>query len=265
MKISKIVCTMLIVFLITSSFSLVFGVSELAFDGGGTASQGSGAGRDDNSSETKDFWNAATDWFSNVDKNENLEDLGGRVDDVVNTFSNMISVVGTTVFVIVTIFLGIKYMYGSVDAKASVKESLTTLLVACIFFFGWNSIKNLLFPNNNFIFIESTDTSYEQMVGRIFAFATYIAQFLAVIGIVYVGVRYIFAGAEGKANLKGKSTTFLIGIILTFCATSFLSLISDIVNDSINNANATSKYEIVQEIEIAKDENILLNNNIYSV
>ena len=46
MKINKIVCTMLIVFLITSSFSLVFGVSELAFDGGGTASQGSGAGRD---------------------------------------------------------------------------------------------------------------------------------------------------------------------------------------------------------------------------
>ena len=127
MKINKIVCTMLIVFLITSSFSLVFGVSELAFDGGGTASQGSGAGRDDNSSETKDFWNTATDWFSKVDKDE---ELGAGVKDVVNTFSNMISVVGTTVFVIVTIFLGIKYMYGSVDAKASVKESLTTLLVA---------------------------------------------------------------------------------------------------------------------------------------
>ncbi len=262
MKINKIVCTMLIVFLITSSFSLVFGVSELAFGGGGSASQSSGAGRDTTSGGSDDFWNKATDWFSNVDKDE---ELGPGVKDVVNTFSNMISVVGTTVFVIVTIFLGIKYMYGSVDAKASVKESLTTLLVACIFFFGWNSIRNLLFPNNNFIFIESTDTSYEQMVGRIFAFATYIAQFLAVIGIVYVGVRYIFAGAEGKASLKGKSVNFLIGIILTFCATSFLSLISDIVNDSINSASTTSKYEIVQEVEIAKDENILLNNNIYSV
>lgn len=287
MKISKIVCTMLIVFLITSSFSLVFGVSitscdkknlekkEIASIGDGLDSiidvvedaetEIDKTQTENNKEDNKDFWNAATDWFSNVDKNENLEDLGGRVDDVVNTFSNMISVVGTTVFVIVTIFLGIKYMYGSVEAKASVKESLTTLLVACIFFFGWNSIKNLLFPNNNFIFIESTDTSYEQMVGRIFAFATYIAQFLAIIGIVYVGVRYIFAGAEGKATLKGKSTTFLIGIILTFCATSFLSLISDIVNDSINSASTTSKYEIVQEVEIAKDENILLNNNIYSV
>lgn len=286
MKINKIVCTMLIVFLITSSFSLVFGVSitscdkknlekkEIASIGNGLDSiidvvedaetEIDKTQTENNKEDNKDFWNAATDWFSNVDKNENLEDLGGRVDDVVNTFSNMISVVGTTVFVIVTIFLGIKYMYGSVDAKASVKESLTTLLVACIFFFGWNSIKNLLFPNNNFIFIESTDTSYEQMVGRIFAFATYIAQFLAIIGIVYVGVRYIFAGAEGKATLKGKSTTFLIGIILTFCATSFLSLISDIVNDSINSASTTSKYEIVQEVNIAKDENILLNN-IYSV
>lgn len=284
MKINKIVCTMLIVFLITSSFSLVFGVSitscdkknlekkEIASIGNGLDSiidvvedaetEIDKTQTENNKEDNKDFWNAATDWFSNVDKDE---ELGPGVKDVVNTFSNMISVVGTTVFVIVTIFLGIKYMYGSVDAKASVKESLITLLVACIFFFGWNSIKNLLFPNNNFIFIESTDTSYEQMVGRIFAFATYIAQFLAVIGIVYVGVRYIFAGAEGKASLKGKSVNFLIGIILTFCATSFLSLISDIVNDSINSASTTSKYEIVQEVEIAKDENILLNNNIYSV
>lgn len=257
MKISKIICTVLIVFIVTTSFCFVFGANG----GGGSASQSSGAGRDTTSGGSDDFWNQATDWFSKVDKDE---ELGTGVKEVVNTFSNMISVVGTTVFVIVTIFLGIKYMYGSVEAKASVKESLTTLLVACIFFFGWNSIRNLLFPNNNFIFIESTDTSYEQMVGRIFAFATYIAQFLAIIGIVYVGVRYIFAGAEGKATLKGKSTTFLIGIILTFCATSFLSLISDIVNDSINSASTTSKYEIVQEVEIAKDENILLNN-IYSV
>lgn len=250
MKKNKFICTLLLVVVSFFTLNVVLGVDNQKIIVG---------------EADKDFWNAATDWFSSVNKNEDLEEVGSRVDDVINTFSNMISVIGTTVFVIVTIFLGIKYMYGSVEAKASVKESLTTLLVACIFFFGWNSIKNLLFPNNNFIFIESTDTSYEQMVGRVFAFATYIAQFLAIIGLVYVGVRYIFAGAEGKANLKGKSVTFLIGIILTFCATSFLNLISDIINDSINSANTTSKYEFVQEIEISKEENILLNSNIYSI
>ena len=64
-----------------------------------------------------------------------------------NKIVQIVSTVGSILSVIVIIVLGIKYMYGSVDAKASVKESLTTLLVACIFFFGWNSIKNLLFPN----------------------------------------------------------------------------------------------------------------------
>ena len=133
---------MLIVFLITSSFSLVFGVSELAFDGGGTASQGSGAGRDTTSSGSDDFWNKATDWFSNVDKDE---ELGTGVKDVVNTFSNMISVVGTTVFVIVTIFLGIKYMLGSVEEKASYKKTLLPFIIGAAFIFAASTIATIVY------------------------------------------------------------------------------------------------------------------------
>ncbi|MDD3304480.1 MAG: hypothetical protein PHP54_06170 [Clostridia bacterium] len=243
MKKNKIICIILLVF-------VVFMISNTIFATSG---------------DSNDFWKSATEWFKNIDPNKKLDSDGG-VANVVQTFTNMISVVGNTVFVIVTIFLGIKYMYGSVEAKASVKESLISLLVACVFFFGWDALSNLLFPNNNFIFIQQGDTSYEQMVGRIFAFATYIAQFLAILGIIYVGVRYIFAGAEGKASLKGKSAVFLIGIILAFCSTSFLSLVSDIVNESINGTSATEKSNIViQDTIIAKDEDILLSNNVFSI
>lgn len=247
MKKNKIVSLLLLLLLTFSIFGGVYASEESAGGYMGVKN---------------DFWNQATNWFSKVNKNE---DFKPGVGEVVSTFTNMISVVGTTVFVIVTIFLGIKYMYGSVEAKASVKESLITLLVACVFFFGWDALSNLLFPSNNFIFIKSSDTSYEQMVGRVFAFATYIAQFLAVIAILYVGIRYIFAGAEGKASLKGKSVTFLIGIILTFCATSFLGFISDVVNDSLENSSTSSSTFVVQEIINSKDENILLNNDIYSI
>ena len=176
-----------------------------------------------------DFWGQATNWFNKIETSgDNPE-----IKELVDTFQDMINVLGTTVIVLVTIFLGIKYIFGSVESKAGVKEGLVTLIVVCVFFFGWSALRNLLFPNNSLIFIESTDTSYTSILGRIFSIATFIANILAVLGIVYVGIRYIFAGASGKGELKAKSPMLLIGIILAFASVSFLSYISKVISEII--------------------------------
>ena len=176
-----------------------------------------------------DFWGQATNWFNKIETSgDNPE-----IKELVDTFQDMINVLGTTVIVLVTIFLGIKYIFGSVESKAGVKEGLVTLIVVCVFFFGWSALRNLLFPNNSLIFIESTDTSYTSILGRIFSIATFIANILAILGIVYVGIRYIFAGASGKGELKAKSPMLLIGIILAFASVSFLSYISKVISEII--------------------------------
>lgn len=176
-----------------------------------------------------DFWGFANKWFEQGQyvNNENIN-------EIVGTFKSMINVLGTTVITLVTMMLGIKYMYGSVDSKASVKESLVTLVVACVFFFGWTGISNLLFPDNNFIFVKKEDATFADTLGRIFSIGTYIANFLAIGGIIYVGIKYIFAGASGKADLKAKSGQFLIGIILAFCTVNFLTYISDIIQEVLS-------------------------------
>lgn len=188
-----------------------------------------------------DFWTDANSWY----KGEGFEGddmiAPGDIDDVatiapaavevIDTFSDMVNVVGTTVFVAVTIFLGIKYMFGTFEAKADVKESLLNLLVACIFFFGWNSIWNILFQNGQFVLTPLDSTSYESVVAKVFNTLTNVANFLAVGAVLYIGIRYIFAGATGKAELKAKSDQFIIGIILSFCAVGFLNLVSTIVNE----------------------------------
>ena len=176
-----------------------------------------------------DFWGQATNWFNKIETSED----NPEIKELIDTFQDMINVLGTTVIVLVTIFLGIKYIFGSVESKAGVKEGLVTLIVVCIFFFGWSALRNLLFPNNSLIFIESTDTSYTSILGRIFSIATFIANILAVLGIVYVGIRYIFAGASGKGELKAKSPMLLIGIILAFASVSFLSYISKVISEII--------------------------------
>ena len=176
-----------------------------------------------------DFWGQATNWFNKIETSED----NPEIKELIDTFQDMINVLGTTVIVLVTIFLGIKYIFGSVESKAGVKEGLVTLIVVCVFFFGWSALRNLLFPNNSLIFIESTDTSYTSILGRIFSIATFIANILAILGIVYVGIRYIFAGASGKGELKAKSPMLLIGIILAFASVSFLSYISKVISEII--------------------------------
>ena len=177
-----------------------------------------------------DFWAQASRWFS-LGKKEHgtIGHVGQSAIEIISEFEDMVSVLGTTVIVLVTIFLGIKYMFGTFESKADVKESLVTLLVACVFFFGWTLIWNLLFPNGEFVFNPSNAESYKTPLGIVFSTATSIANFLAIGAILYVGIKYIFAGADGKAELKGKSVQFIIGIIMAFCTVGLLNYISNIV------------------------------------
>ncbi len=183
------------------------------------------------SGSNKDFWGNANSWFSsaqNAGANSSKKNK-----EIIDTMEDMILVVGTAAISIATIFLGIKYMFGSADSKADCKQSLMNLLVACVFFFGWNSIKNVLMPGNRFVFFSVSDATYKDPVARFYDIFVYIAQFAAIIAIIYVGVKYIFAGVQGKADLKEKSGMFLIGIILAFCSTGFLTYISKVINEAI--------------------------------
>ena len=175
------------------------------------------------------MWSSASNWFKGVDTNNNSD----QAKKIISEFSSIINVVGTTVIVIATIFLGVKYIIGSVESKTEVKESLITLLIACLFFFGWNEISNILVPGGKLIWSSTNDTSYKQMVGRVFNTVVFILNIAAVIAIIYVGIKYIFSGASGKAELKGRSPYFIIGIILTFCSVALLNFVSKVINEII--------------------------------
>lgn len=175
-----------------------------------------------------DFWTDASTWYGNGP----AEGIVDGTQDVFTILSDMINLAGTSVIIIVTIVLGVKYMFGSVDAKGDVKESLITLLVACLFFFGWQALRNLLIPGNKFIFTQQP--SYQEVIGSIFSTVVYVLQFLVVAAIIYVGVRYIFSGSSGRADLKAKSGQFIIGIIMAFATTNFLAFISKVINDTLS-------------------------------
>lgn len=178
-----------------------------------------------------DFWNQATSWYSGGQVNTTLP---GSASNIIDTLANYINIIGTAVFIIVTTVLGIKYIFGSVEDKADIKESLVTLIVAAVFFFGWAHIRNLIIGTNSntFIFTQNA-TTLPQIVSKIFGIFVYVANFLAIGGIIYVGVKYLLSGASGRADLKGKSVQFVLGIIMAFATINFLNYLSKIINSIV--------------------------------
>ncbi len=182
------------------------------------------------SSETTsvdEMWSSASSWFGNVETANNSQPAVS----IVSEFSSIVNVIGTTVIVIATIILGIKYIIGSVESKTEVKENLITLLIACIFFFGWQGISAILIPGGRLVWSNVNDASYKNLVGRVFSSIVFVLNVATIAAIIYVGVRYIFSGASGKADLKARSPYFFIGIIMAFCSVSFLTFVSNVINE----------------------------------
>jgi hypothetical protein len=175
-----------------------------------------------------DFWGDANKWYGTVNLSDASETSGVR-SGIFKELADMINILGTSVIVIATIILGVKYMLGSVESKADVKENLITLLVACLFFFGWQAIRDLLAPNNVFVF--TNGGTFAATVGSVFSTVLYMLKFIVISAVIYVGVKYIFAGASGKADLKSKSGLFVIGIIMALATSNFLTVISNIINE----------------------------------
>ncbi len=58
-----------------------------------------------------------------------------------------------------------------------------------------------------------------------------VVQILAVAAVVLAGVRYMFAGADKKAEIKDSMIVLVIGGILVFAASSVIKIITSVGNE----------------------------------
>ena len=164
-----------------------------------------------------DWWGQANNFFNGtIDSNQNVNNL-------MNPIKDLVKGVGNTIFVLVTVVLGVKYIWGGVDSKAGVKDSMITLVVAALVFYGWDTIETLIHPK------QFITTSAENTVLNVYSIILYICEFFALGGIVYMGVKYMMAGAEGRASLKTQSVPVVLGIIMVFATITFLKFIVEII------------------------------------
>lgn len=73
--------------------------------------------------------------------------------------------------------------------------------------------------------------SADAAVNKVWGTVTLILQVCAVAAIVFAGVRYMFASADAKADIKKQSVGLVVGAILVFAASTVVSFIVNIANE----------------------------------
>lgn len=176
--------------------------------------------------QTTDWWSGAQTFFNGAygyDKDtENITPL--------NDIIEIVKQAGNAVFIIVTIVLGIKYMLASSEGKADVKEGITGLVVAMLLFYGWTALDEILRNSLGWFFESGTA---ENSINKIYSLAVDLLNYVSIGVVLFVGVKFLFSGAEGKADLKGKGVPFVIGLVMTFGTVTFLKFILKVLGDFI--------------------------------
>ena len=181
-----------------------------------------------------EWWQKATIWYKNGSSSIGLPS------GVFSGISEIVEVVGTAIIAIATVIVGIKYIFGTVQGKVEARESMLNLVVACIFFFGWSSISGLIIEGNTSgsgtISGKTTKLSFFNgdltlALASVFNLISMVGKIIAILVIAYLGIKYIYAGAEAKAMLKKNSPALILGVILIFCTTTFLGVVANVLTD----------------------------------
>jgi len=76
----------------------------------------------------------------------------------------------------------------------------------------------------------------ESLVGQILGILQFVAVAIALAMLLVIGIKYITASPEGKADIKGTAIAYLIGAVCIFAAVGILNGIKDIV-EKLNSGN----------------------------
>ena len=107
---------------------------------------------------------------------------------------------------------------------------LPILVVGCLMF------TNVVFGGNldfdlGTIEGEGASPTVTSFAGSLWGTISLVAQILAVVAIIFAGVRYMFASADSKADIKKQTITLVVGAILVFGAGLVINLITGVVDD----------------------------------
>lgn len=87
-------------------------------------------------------------------------------------------------------------------------------------------------------------TPITDLAGDIWSTIVVVVQVAAIAAVVFSGLRYMFASANDKADIKKQTITLVIGGILVFAAVPFTKLVVNVATDLLKGGSGTSAPNI---------------------
>lgn len=203
MKQIKVIMCVIFVFTIIISVNTVYGTNMI------NTIIGSGSG-----------------WLSNATDQDSIgQDISNYIKD---NLVDLLTDIGNFAFFAVAAFLGVKYIWAGVSGKSEVKETLPTFIVGATFFYSSQLIYDFFTGEFEVLF---SATNFQDISGSLWSTIVVIVQIVSIAGIIAVGLKYMLAPADKKADIKRDLTSLLIGLIMVFSLSSVMNFIAGIGHD----------------------------------
>lgn len=120
--------------------------------------------------------------------------------------------------------------------KRSKKIILTVLpiLFVLMFVFTTNVLADVISTNFDEITGGTEIDSVTSTARNVWKTIALILQIAAIAAIVFAGVRYMFASADTKADIKKQMVILVVGAVLVFGASTVVQFIMGITNEALN-------------------------------
>lgn len=120
--------------------------------------------------------------------------------------------------------------------KRSKKIILTVLpiLFVLMFVFTTNVFADVISTNFDEITGGTEIDSVTSTARNVWKTIALILQIAAIAAIVFAGVRYMFASADTKADIKKQMVILVVGAVLVFGASTVVQFITGITNEALN-------------------------------
>lgn len=159
---------------------------------------------------------------------QNKEDttISGPFLSIIQGLQNEILSIARYILYIAILFMGVRCIWNGVEGKTQFKETLPYILLAIIFTFAADKMVGLaqaVFDPDQFKY------DYATRGNEIFGSVALIVAMLSFGGIIFTGVKFMFASVDGKADAKKHLFPILIGCLLVFAAGTIVSITLSIV------------------------------------
>ena len=185
------------------------------------------------SSFLNEVFNQASNFRNTTDLNSvSGNTVGGEIANIIGNGTGGLDIIGTIfaigniVIFVVTIALGLKYIYSGIEGKADIKSSLPNYVLGIVFFYSAQAVSDL---SKSFMTGALDDgTSYNTFAGNVYSTVNTIANVCAILGIVLVGLKYMLSPADTKADVKKQLVPVALGIVLVYCTFKIITLVYNI-------------------------------------